>query len=127
MSTLGKIGEGQSSWALEPLTKIIVYWRGTDNELYSTVYESLIKESKVDVEKVMDAWKIGFEAGLIEKGFADITQSSFWGSEAEENTTKVEKVELFLKSYKIVLDKGNSDVWDVVIKIKFELDTEIRC
>jgi hypothetical protein len=127
MATLGKIGEGQTSYAFEPFKKFIVQWRGTDNEIYSTIFESLDKESKASIEKKDDIWILRFEGNVIHASAVDVFQNAFWDATAEEYQDKIETMQLYFETYYIEINKGNSDVFDYGVKVRVEQDTELRC
>jgi len=127
MPTLGKIGNGVTSYAFEPFKKFEVQWRGTDNELYTTLFESLDKDSKVGFEKKDDIWILKFEGNVLHASLVDVFQYAFWDATAEDYQTIIEVMRLYFSTFFIEINKGNSDIFDYGVKVKTEQDTELRC
>ena len=127
MATLGKIGDGVTSYAFEPFKKFEVQWRGTDNELYSTLFESLEKESKAGFEKKDDIWILRFEGNILHASLIDVFQYAFWDATAEDYQSVIETMRLYFETFYVEISKGNADVFDYSVKVKTEQDTELRC
>lgn len=121
MPNIGKIGEGTSDWKFSPIQYFIFsYDNGT---IIDVSFPSVLKESKIDITRESDCWKITGEilsvTSALDKIFSYLNAN--YTSTSERN--KLVRIEIFFTETKyFIFHRDNSDVllMDLISSVNYE-------